>query len=101
VFEKVWIEFTETFHHIRIREKDLPKFFRKLPPPIGIPEEVSDPDMYKQLLKLGIRSEGGFIYFNELLYRCMRRQYGNFKLNRAMTIYEVSTQFRLLKLRET
>lgn len=57
--------------------------------------------MLKQLLKLGIRSENGFIFFNELLYRCMRRQYGNFKLNRQMTIYEISTQFRLLKMRGT
>jgi len=30
---------------------------------------------------MGIKSDSGFIYFNELLYRCMRRKYGNFKVN--------------------
>lgn len=51
------------------------------------------------MLKMGIRGEEGYIYFNELLYRCMRRQYGRFKLNKQMTIYEIQTQFRLLQLR--
>lgn len=101
LFEKVWIEFTEPFKHVKIKEKELGRFFRKLPLPIGIPDDISDEEMHKQLLKLGIRGEDGFIFFNELLYRCMRRQYGNFKLNRQMTIYEISTQFRLLKLRQS
>ena len=55
--------------------------------------------MKKQILKMGIRSnEDGFIYFNELLYRCMRRIYGNFKLNKKMTVYEITIQFKLLKI---
>ena len=55
--------------------------------------------MKKQILKMGIRSnEDCFIFFNELLYRCMRRIYGNFKLNRRMTVYEITIQFKLLKL---
>jgi hypothetical protein len=41
------------------------------------------------MLKMGIRGEDGYIYFNELLYRCMRRVYGCFKLNKQMTIYEI------------
>lgn len=53
------------------------------------------------MLKMGIRGEDGYIYFNELLYRCMRRVYGRFKLNRAMTIVEIQTQFGLLQLRES
>jgi len=67
----------------------LTKFFKQLPLPIGIPEEISEPEMKKQMLKMGIRGEDGYIYFNELLYRCMRRVYGRFKLNRAMTIFEI------------
>lgn len=50
------------------------------------------------MLKMGIRSDGGFVYFNELLYRCMRRQYGNFKLNKKMQIAELITQFKLYAL---
>ena len=56
-------------------------------------------EMKKQMLKMGIKCEDGFIYFNELLYRCMRRQYGNFKLNKRMTFHEITIQFRLLRMR--
>jgi hypothetical protein len=45
---------------------------------------VEESDVKKEVLRLGIRKEQGFIYFNELLYRCMRRVYGNFKLNKKM-----------------
>jgi len=47
--------------------------------------------MKRQMLKMGIRCDDGFIFFNELLYRCMRRQYGNFKLNKRMQIVELKT----------
>jgi len=89
LFEKVWIEFTEKHHHVKIKEKLLPQFFKKLPLPIGIPEDTPEPEFKKQMLKMGIRGEEGYIYFNELLYRCMRRQYGRFKLNKQMTIFEI------------
>lgn len=42
---------------------------------------------------MGIRSNNGYVYFNELLYRCMRRQYGNFKLGRKLQIRELTTQY--------
>ena len=100
LFEKTWIEFTKKHEHIRIKERDLNTFFRKLPPPIGLPEETEENELKRQLLKMGIRSEDGFIYFNELLYRCMRRVYGHFKLNRQMSVFEIGTQFRLLQIRE-
>lgn len=38
---------------------------------------------------MGIRNENGFIYFNELLYRAMRRKYGNFKVNKNMQVTEL------------
>jgi len=47
---------------------------------------------------MGIRSEEGWIYFNELLYRCMRRVHGNFKLNKKMQIIELKTQFKIFGL---
>ena len=36
---------------------------------------------------MGIKSNFGFIYFNELLYRCMRRKYGSMKINKEMQIF--------------
>jgi hypothetical protein len=56
-------------------------------------EFYDDGDLKKQLLKMGIKSDNGFIYFNELLYRCMRRKYGNFKINKKMQKFELRTQF--------
>ena len=44
---------------------------------------------------MGIKGDNGFIYFNELLYRCMRRKYGNFKVNEKMQIFELRTQFQI------
>ena len=44
---------------------------------------------------MGIRSEDGWIYFNELLYRCLRKVHGNFRLNKRMQIIELMTQFKI------
>jgi hypothetical protein len=43
------------------------------------------------MLKMGVRSVDGYVYFNELLYRCMRRLYGSFRLNKQMYIIELKT----------
>lgn len=43
------------------------------------------------MLKMGIKSENGFVYFNELLYRVMKMKYGSSKLSKKMQIYEIRT----------
>ena len=35
------------------------------------------------------------MYFNELLYRCMRRKYGNMKIKKKMQIFELRTQYKI------
>lgn len=47
------------------------------------------------MLKMAIKSDNGYVYFNELLYRCMRRKYGNMKINKKMQIFELLTQYRI------
>ena len=42
---------------------------------------------------MAIKRDKGYIYFNELLYRCMRRKYGNMKINKKMQIFELRTKF--------
>ena len=42
---------------------------------------------------MAIKSDNGYIYFNELLYRCMRRKYGNMKINKKMQVFELRTQY--------
>ena len=44
---------------------------------------------------MAIKSYNGYIYFNELLYRCMRRKYGNMKINKKMQIFELKTQYNI------
>ena len=53
--------------------------------------EYEDGELKKQLLKMAIKSDNGYIYFNELLYRCMRRKYGNMKIGKKMQIFELKT----------
>lgn len=76
----------------------MPDFFKALPMPFGLPPETTDDQMKKIMLKMGIRSDDGYIYFNELLYRCMRRMYGSFKLNRKMQIIELKTQYKIYNI---
>jgi hypothetical protein len=44
----------------------------------------NDEEIGKLLLRMGIKNENGFIYFSELLYRTIRRKYGNYKSTRIM-----------------
>ena len=44
---------------------------------------------------MGIKGDNGFVYFNELLYRCMRRKYGNMKIKKKMQIFELRTQYKI------
>ena len=44
---------------------------------------------------MAIKSDNGYIYFNEMLYRCMKRKYGNMKINKKMQIFELRTQYSI------
>ena len=52
----------------------------------------------KIMLKMGIRAQDGFIYFNELLYRLMRYKYLDFELNQTMRVKELIMQYKLYEL---
>lgn len=100
VFHSTWVQYTQRFRCVKIKEKQLVDFFGDLPHPMGMKvvneeDRMSDSELKKQMLKMGIRTEDGWIFFNELLYRCMRRVYGNFKLNKKMQITELKTLFKI------
>jgi hypothetical protein len=38
------------------------------------------------------------VYFNELLYRCMRRKFGTMKINKKMQIIELKNQIRIFEM---
>ena len=47
---------------------------------------------------MGIKGNQGFVYFNELLYRCMRRKFGTMKINKKMQIIELKNQIRIYEM---
>jgi len=56
---------------------------------------VREGELKKTMLKMGISSEDGYIYFNELLYRCMKRVHGMMKLPKEMKVIELKTRFSI------
>jgi hypothetical protein len=105
-FMEVWKKFTQEKSKCKkIRERELTMFFRELGKrgdyntSLGFSKEYyDDAELNKHLLKMGIKSDNGCIYFNELLYRCMRRRYGNMKISKKMQIIELHTQYKIYQL---
>lgn len=105
-FMEVWKLFTQKkFKCKKIKEKELTSFFRELGKKgdyntsLGFSKEFyDDAELNKHLLKMGIKSDNGCIYFNELLYRCMRRRYGNMKISKKMQIIELRTQYKIYQI---
>lgn len=102
-FMRVWkLETQDRYRCQKIKEKQLPKFFRELGNDgdknntLGFGKDDYEPaELKKQMLKMAIKSVNGYVYFNELLYRCMRRKYGLMKINKKMQIFELLTQYRI------
>ena len=83
------------YNCIKIKDTQLLKFFRTLKEPLGMATIRSDKLLSRNLLKMGIRSEKGYVYFNELLFRAMKRIYGNFKINKEMQVFELRTLYKI------
>eukprot|EP00347_Sterkiella_histriomuscorum_P003601 403363663 len=97
-FKDTWKNFTmDKYNCKKIKESQLTQFFQELKAPLGMPN-IKDQDLKKNMLKMGIKSDiAGYIYFNELLYRCMKRIYGQLQLNKQMQINELKTQYKLIQ----
>jgi hypothetical protein len=108
-FMRVWKKYTQDRYNCKcIKENQLTKFFRELgeigdkESSLGFSAEYfEEGELKKQLLKMSIKSDSGLIYFNELLYRCMRRKYGSMKIGKKMQIFELHTQFKIFKLTQS
>jgi len=99
-FMKIWKELTQDrYSCLKMKENQLTSFFRKLgdeSESLGFQVgQYDDGELKKQLLKMAIKSDNGYIFFNEMLYRCMRRKYGNMKINKKMQIFELRTQYSI------
>lgn len=92
-----WIKFTRHQRCLKLNASKVPQLLKSIPPPLGY-SDLSEAQLKKEVLKMGIKSEDGFIYFNELLYRILRSSYGKFNLNRAMQVCELITQYKLFRI---
>ena len=92
-----WIRFTEKHHCIKLNAKFIYDFMKAIPAPLGF-SDMSGDELKKYVLKLNIKEEDGWIFFNELLYRILRNSYGRFNLNKNMQIRELITQYKLFNL---
>ncbi len=94
-----WKKFTQIkYNCFKIKENQIVKFFRELgqegtkETSLGFHEDYyTDGEVKKMLLKMGIKSDNGYVYFNQMLYRCMKLKYGNMKINKNMQIIELRT----------
>jgi hypothetical protein len=99
----VWREFTQLRYSCQcIKESQLEPFFSRLGDlyndknsQLGFSDAMEEAEQKKQMLKMAIRGDDGYVFFNELLYRCMRRKYGNFKMDAKNQIIELTTKYRI------
>ena len=66
-----WVQFTERQRCLKLKDKFIFEFMKAIPPPLGFADK-SDIELQKHVIKMNIKSENGWIYFNELLYRILR-----------------------------
>ena len=75
-FKNAWKTQTDRYQCTKMKPKQVPFFFKKLPgrmrTRIGFGDNAKDEDLNRVILKMGINVDDGFIYFNEMLYRIMR-----------------------------
>ena len=89
-FKLVWHHFSqEKFNCIKIKESQLVEFIKRLgdegDSQLGFDKKYySDRDIQKKIIKMSIKSIKGYVFFNELLYRCMKIKYGDMKINKKM-----------------
>ena len=65
---------------------------------MDLSEKATEADVSRIILKMGINVDDGFIYFNEMLYRLMRAQYGKVNFNRVMALNELVAQYRIIEI---
>jgi hypothetical protein len=78
-FKEVWFTYSGEFEGIKIKHTCLEQFFSEMGGKIGMIKEamVNRNLVIKHIIKMNIEAdEGGFIYFNDLLFKSMQRIYG-------------------------
>ena len=83
-FKETWNKFSKEFEGIKIRSFDLVPFFKELKGNLSFTGE-NDAGIMRNIVKMSLESdEEGFIYFNELLFKSMKRKYGEEKTKKKI-----------------
>jgi len=95
-FKETWKAFSSGYGGMKIKESQLISFFQSLKEPLGM-QYRSRIDVQKNIITMGIKSLNGWIFFNELLYRCMRGVYGRMKESPSDSLKtsELKTQLKI------
>ena len=100
-FKEAWKLDTSPYQCMKMKVKHVSNFFKQLPKrmlkKMDIDDGAREMDVQRVILKMGIQVDDGFIYFNEMLYRVMRAQFGRVKINKFMVLQELVTQFKMLQ----
>lgn len=99
IFKKAWTQLTKENKCIKIRDNKLVLFFKTMSVPLGMEDEEinDDSDYLRSIVLMNIKQdENGYVYFNELLYKVMKKKYGikNVK-NRVLAENEMKFYFKI------
>lgn len=104
VFKESWTEYSKMNKCIKMKDNKLVKFFLHLKRPLGMSEEDRKDinELKKNIVQMGIRADDeGYIYFNELLYKVMRKTYGIKHIrNRKLAHEESITYAKINKIQK-
>lgn len=104
VFKHSWTEFTKNNKGIKIKDNKLVVFFKHMEKPLGMTaEDMKDKnEIHKNIVQMDIRAdEEGYVYFNELLYKIMKKTYGIVHIrNRKLANFEADTFRKINRLQE-
>ncbi len=95
-FKQVWTHFTSDHNCVKIKDTRLVAFMGHMDPPLGMKGEKMS-DIIKNVVRMELSSDNeGFVYFNELLYKVMRRVYGDTHVkNKILIESEITTMQKI------
>jgi len=99
VFKEKWTIFSREHRCLKIKDSKLVKFFASMEEPLGMSgQDVQE--IIKNIVKMDLQSDDeGFVYFNELLYKTMRRVYGEeHVVNKKLAEQEIKAMRRIQKI---
>jgi hypothetical protein len=104
VFRRSWTELAREKQCIKMKDNKLVSFFKSMTVPLGMTEEdlKDDNEIHKNIVQMDIRAdEEGYVYFNELLYKVMKKTYGVKHIrNLKLAEYEGITFIKINKIQE-